>query len=112
MGGHPDHRLVLSDEANGELMTKCKQINDLGITMNSAFTASANVLTAANKAKGMLYFIKRSFTCLTKKIFVPLYRALVRPHIEYAISNLSLPQKGHIPPRKKTTGNNEVGERS
>ncbi len=33
----------------------------------------------------MLYFIKRSFTCLTKEIFLPLYRALVRPHLEYAI---------------------------
>ncbi len=40
---------------------------------------------AANKARGMLYFIQRSFTCLTKEIFVPLYSALVRPHLEYAI---------------------------
>ncbi len=33
----------------------------------------------------MLYFIKRSSTFLTKEIFLPLYRALVRPHPEYAI---------------------------
>ncbi len=50
IGGHPDDRLVLSEEANGEQMTKCEQINDLGITVNSAFTPSANVLTAAKKA--------------------------------------------------------------
>ncbi len=53
--------------------------------MNSAFTPSANALNAANKARGMLYFIKRSFTCLTKEIFLPLYRVLMRPHLEYAI---------------------------
>ncbi len=53
--------------------------------MNAAFTPSANVLAAANKARGMLYSIKRSFTCLTKEIFVPLYSALVRPHLEYAM---------------------------
>ncbi len=65
-------------------MTKCEQINDLGITANSAFTPSANVLAAANKARGMLYFIKRSFICLTKETFVPIYIALVRSHLEYA----------------------------
>ncbi len=53
-------------------MTKCKQINDLGVTVNSAFTPSVNVLTAANKARGMLYLIKRSFASLTKEIFLPL----------------------------------------
>ncbi len=66
-------------------MTKCEHINDLGITVNSAFTPSVNVLTAADKARGMLYFIKRSFTCLTKEIILPLHRALVRPHLAYAI---------------------------
>ncbi len=85
IGGHPDDHLAPSEEANGEQVTKCEQINDLGITVTPAFTPSANVLTAANKAWGMLYFIKRSFTCLTKEIFVPLYRALLRPHLEYAI---------------------------
>ncbi len=82
---HSDDRLVLSEEVNGEQMTKCEQINDLGIIVNSAFTPSAIALTAANKVRGMLNFIKRSFTCLTKEIFLPLYRALVRPHLEYAI---------------------------
>ncbi len=57
IGGHPDDRLVRSEEANGEQMTKCEQINDLGVTVNSAFTPSANVLTAANKARGMLHLI-------------------------------------------------------
>ncbi len=76
-------------------MKKCEQINGLGLIVNSAFTPSANVLTAANKARRMLYFIKRSFTFLTKEIFVPLYSALVRPHLEYAIqANCPLLKKG------------------
>ncbi len=66
-------------------MQKFGPINNLGITVNSAFTLAANVLTAANKARRMLYFIKMSFTCLTKEICVPLYGAFLRPHLEYAI---------------------------
>ncbi len=53
--------------------------------MNSLFTPLANVLTAANKARGMLYFTKRPITFLTKEVFVFLYSALVQPHLEYAI---------------------------
>ncbi len=45
----------------------------------------SNVLTVANKARGMLYFIKKSLACLTKEAFVSLYNALVRPLLEYAI---------------------------
>ncbi len=85
IGGTPNLRIVLPEEAAGKSLQKCEQINDLGITVNAAFTPSANVLAAANKARGMLYFIKRSLTCLTKEIFVPLYSALLRPHLEYAI---------------------------
>ncbi len=40
-------------------MTKREQINDLGITVKSTFTKSAKGLNDANKARGMLYFIKK-----------------------------------------------------
>ncbi len=84
IGGTPDLRIALPEETAGKSLQKCGQINDLGITAKTAFAPSANVLAAANKARGMLY-LKRSFTCLTKEICVPLYSALVRPHLEYAI---------------------------
>ncbi len=49
-------------------MTKYEHLNDLSITVNSAFTPPANVLTAVNKARGMLHFIK---------VYLPIY-----PYIE------------------------------
>ncbi len=55
MGGPPDHRLVIPEGTKGKLMTKCEQITDLGITMNSAFTPLGNILIAANKARGIMY---------------------------------------------------------
>ncbi len=66
-------------------MQKCEEINDLGFTVNSAFAPSANVLNAVNKARRMLYFIKRSFKFLTNEIFLSLCSALVRPHLKYVI---------------------------
>jgi ribonuclease P/MRP protein subunit RPP40 len=36
----------------------------------------------ANKTFGM---IKRSFSILTKGVFLPLYKSLVRPHLEYCL---------------------------
>ncbi len=78
IGGPPNLRLALSEEAEGKPKQKYEQINDLGITVNSAFTPSAHVLTAANLARG----VKRSFTCLTKEIVVPIYSTLMRSHLE------------------------------
>ncbi len=51
IGGSPELRKALSEEAQGKSLQKCEQINDLGTTVNSAFTPSANVLTAANNAR-------------------------------------------------------------
>ncbi len=59
IGGPLDLLLALSEDAEGKQMQKCGQSNDVGIPVNSAFTFSANVFNAANKASGMLYFINR-----------------------------------------------------
>ncbi len=55
IGGTPDLRIALPKEAAGKSLQKCGQINDLGITVKTAFTPSANVLASANKARGMLF---------------------------------------------------------
>ncbi len=33
----------------------------------------------------MLFYLKRSFATLTPSIFLPLYKALIHPHLEYSI---------------------------
>ncbi len=62
----------------------------MGISVNSASTLLVNVLTVTNKVSELLYIIKGPFTYLTKEILVPLYSALARPHLEYAIQAKSL----------------------
>ncbi len=51
IGDTPNPCLALSEEAKGKSVQKCEQINDSDITVNAAFTPSANVLAAANTIK-------------------------------------------------------------
>ncbi len=62
IGGPADLRLALSEKAEEKALLKCEH------SVNSAFTPSSNVLAAANEARGMLYFIKRSSTRPTGEI--------------------------------------------
>ncbi len=58
---------------------------DLGLLLNTGFNANDNVTRATRKAHGMPFYLKRSFATLTPSSFLPLYKALIRPHLEYAI---------------------------
>ncbi len=42
------------------------------------------------KARGMIFYLKRSFAALTPSIFLPLYKAFICPYLEYAIQASSL----------------------
>ncbi len=45
---------------------------DLGIVLNTRLSAEDNVVSAANKARRMLFYLKRSFVAITPGIFLPL----------------------------------------
>ncbi len=49
------------------------------------FSPSAQCNEAANKAKRLIFMIRRPFQDLSKSAFIPLYEALVRPHLEYGM---------------------------
>ncbi len=56
---------------------------DLGIIFQQDLKFSTHIATKVNKANSMLSLIVRSFDYVEKNSFVMLYKALVRPHIEY-----------------------------
>ena len=56
---------------------------DLGIVIDSKLTFKNHVLQSCAKANKILGIIRRSFDHLTNKMFVQLYKSLVRPHLEY-----------------------------
>ncbi len=59
------------------------------LLLNTGFNADDNVARATKKASGMPFYLKRSFAALTPSIFLQLYKAFIRPHLEYAIQAFS-----------------------
>ena len=58
---------------------------DLGVTMNASMTVSEQCRIAASKGNQILGMIRRNITYKENSLIVPLYQAIVRPHLEYCI---------------------------
>ena len=58
---------------------------DLGVIINKTFKVSSQCATAAKKSNQVFGMITRTFICRNKVLMMKLYKALVRPHLEYSI---------------------------
>ncbi len=70
---------------NPQTIPTVSTTKDQGIVLNTRLSAKDNVVSAANKARRVLFYLKRSFMALTPNIFLPLYKTFNRPHLEYSI---------------------------
>ena len=68
-----------------ESWAKKKQEKDLGVTFNADIKVSEQCGIVASKGNQILRLIKRTITYKEKHLIVPLYKAIVRPHLEYCI---------------------------
>lgn len=63
-----------------------KNEKDIGVTIDSNLKFNQHIQDKVNKANQLVGIIRRSFKYLDYKSFCLLYKALVRPHLEYASS--------------------------
>ena len=61
------------------------EVKDLGVIVTNDFKPSRQCQQAAQKARGELFRLYATIKCREPEVFVPLYRAIVRPHLEYCV---------------------------
>ena len=86
IGKHQYNEDYTMENNNGE---RCQIQNvteeeDLGVIIDTNLKFDSHITAKINKANRNLGIINRSFTYMDKPMFLNLYKALVRPHLEYA----------------------------
>ncbi len=60
-------------------------VHEIYITTNVNMKVAEQCRTAASKGNHVLGMIRRNITHKEKSLIVPLYKAIVRPHLKYCI---------------------------
>ena len=72
-------------EMGGTILSKTVKENDLGVSMNANMKVSEQCRIAASNGNQVLGMIRRNIKYQENSLIVPLYKAIVRPHLEYFI---------------------------
>ena len=72
-------------EMGGTSLSKTVKEKDLGVSMKDNMKVSGQCRIAAAKGNQVLGMIRRNITYKEYSLIVPLYKAIVRPHLEYCI---------------------------
>ena len=80
---NPRHDYFMHNETETILITKCSEEKNLGVIFDENLLFDSHIQSIINKSNQMIGIIRRTFTYLNRSIFLHLYKAIVRPHLEY-----------------------------
>ena len=69
-------------EMQNTVLQKTSKEKDLGVTISADWKVSEQCGIAARKGNQLLGMIKRNITYREKNLIIPLYKSIVRPHLE------------------------------
>uniref|UniRef100_K7EYK2 Reverse transcriptase domain-containing protein n=2 Tax=Pelodiscus sinensis TaxID=13735 RepID=K7EYK2_PELSI len=69
----------------GANLATTNQERDLGVIVDSSLKTSTQSAAAVKKANRMLGIIRKGIENKTQNILLPLYKTMVRPHLEYCV---------------------------
>ena len=67
-------------------LKRVKQEKDIGVVVDEQLKFESHIYEKINKANSMIGLIRRSFIYMDEDMFKKLFKAIVRPHLEYANS--------------------------
>jgi hypothetical protein len=85
--GHPDFTYVMKDVNNHTINLEETTVEkDLGVQVDNKLSFRDQALASVKKANQKVGLIRRSFSNIDRQTLPLLFRSLVRPHLEYAIT--------------------------
>ena len=83
-------------KTKGDIVKNVTEEKDVGVTFDENLIFECHVAEKVKKANSMWGMLRRTFKYMSSSIFVPLYKTMVRSHLDYASSVWSPYTKKHV----------------